>query len=237
MLFAGVIGSHAHGTNLPPEDPFGTDDQDLVTIMLPPSAVCLGLDTWDHATQWVDQYDVIAYSLGKVLRLLAKSNPNVLGLLALPSDCILYEHPVWQELCAQRHLFLTKEAYGAFAGYANGQLKRMAHSAYNGYMGEKRKQIVDRIGYDTKNAAHLIRLLRMCTDLFQFGELRVRRSDAPHLIAIKRGEVSLAEVQREAAHLFDEANTWRELSSLPDRIHRGAVSELSAALHLKGWGK
>lgn len=57
-------------------------------------------------------------------------------------------------------------------------------------MGERRKALVRRHGYDTKNAAHLIRLLRMGIEFLQSGELLVDRSghDAGELLAIKRGE-------------------------------------------------
>ena len=49
-------------------------------------------------------------------------------------------------------------------------------------MGEKRKAIVRKYQYDVKNAAHLIRLLRMGIEFLETGELRVFRAmDAEEL--------------------------------------------------------
>lgn len=57
-----------------------------------------------------------------------------------------------------------------------------------GYMGGKRKQLVLEYGYDCKNAAHLIRLLRMCVEFLDTGTLVVKRPDAAELLSIKTGK-------------------------------------------------
>jgi hypothetical protein len=58
-----------------------------------------------------------------------------------------------------------------------------------GYMGEKRKELVLEHGYDSKNAAHCVRLLRMAKEIFETGGMTVyrgptgtscRRSSAGH---------------------------------------------------------
>jgi len=56
-----------------------------------------------------------------------------------------------------------------------------------GYMGKKRRELVRRVGYDAKNAAHLIRLLRMGIEFLTEGTLYVERPDAAELLDIKRG--------------------------------------------------
>lgn len=226
-----VVGSHAHGTTIPPTDPHGTDDVDLMTIVVPPPALLLGIDTWEHATGWQGHHDVVVYSLQKLLRLLAKSNPNVLMLLHMPADCVMEASPVWDRLVEARDVFLTKEAWPAFSGYAFSQLQKMEGSAFQGYMGEKRKRLVQTFGYDTKNAAHLLRLLRMACDLFETGTLVVRRPDAEELRAVKRGERTLDSIRSEAATLFERGVAAMRRSSLPACVDRGAVGRLSADLH------
>lgn len=84
-----------------------------------------------------------------------------------------------------------------------------------GYLGEKRKQLVLEHGYDSKNAAHLIRLLRMCIEYMGTGELIVRRPDAAELLDIKRGKWPLEDIKALSAHLFEEAKAAKEASSLP----------------------
>jgi hypothetical protein len=86
-----------------------------------------------------------------------------------------------------------------------------------GYLGDKRKQLVLEHGYDSKNAAHLIRLLRMAREFFESGEMRVRRPDAAELLEIKRGNWRLDDIKLHAKQLFEDVRAARDLSSLPDQ--------------------
>lgn len=236
FLSCHIVGSHSHGTYIPPTDDNGVDDLDVLAVVVPPLSTEVGVHVWEGANQWVGRHDIVVYSLKKLMRLLAKSNPNVLCLLAMPGDCVTHAHPAWSVLLDNKDLFITRAAFGAFAGYANAQMKKMEHNAHAGYMGEKRKQIVAKFGYDTKNAAHLIRLLRMCRDLFTTGQIVVRRPDAAHLLSIKRGEKSLTDVRAEAMGLFASCREAMEASTLPRDIDTRAVSALSADLHRSVWG-
>lgn len=106
------------------------------------------------------------------------------------------------------------------------------------YMGEKRRAMVEEFGFDTKNASHLIRLLRMGTEFLRTGELVVFRPDASELLAIKHGEWSLEKVKAEAEWLFGEAKHALEHSELPDEpraedVGRLAERILMGALELK----
>src|SRR6185369_17173804 len=73
---------------------------------------------------------------------------------------------------------------------------------YRGYMGDKRRGLVERFGYDTKNAAHLIRILRMGIEFLTEGTLYVEREDKQELLNIKQGLWTLDEVKAEAERLF-----------------------------------
>lgn len=86
-----------------------------------------------------------------------------------------------------------------------------------GYMGAKRRELVRRVGYDCKNGAHLIRLLRMGIEFLVEGELHVERADAAELFAIKRGEWPLERVKEEAERLFRLAEEAYVRSSLPPK--------------------
>ncbi len=116
-------------------------------------------------------------------------------------------------------MFVSKQAYHSFSGYAYGQFKRMTNFKFEGYMGEKRKKLVDKFGYDCKNAGHLIRLLKMGIEYLTEGVLYVEREDAPQLLSIKNGEWTLEQVKREAEKLFaltQEAYIRSPLKDKPD---------------------
>lgn len=86
-----------------------------------------------------------------------------------------------------------------------------------GYLGDKRKKLILDRGYDTKNAAHCIRLMRMCIEFLRDGRMQVYRPDAEELLRIKKGEWPLAKVKEYAAELLDQAKLAYEESPLPDR--------------------
>lgn len=134
-------------------------------------------------------------------------------------------------------MFVGRHVYHAFIGYAHGQLHRMTHMATDeAYMGAKRRELVDRYGFDVKNAAHLIRLLRMGIEFMVTGELIVARPDNNELLEIKRGEWTLDRVKAESDRLFvlaSEAFVSSPLrSSKPDR---DAINRLCIDVVSLGW--
>jgi hypothetical protein len=172
---------------------------------------------------------------------------DVMGVfLAAPSHCIgtIKQKDVreqwyneWEELLAIRDAFSSKQVYHSFVGYANSQLHRMTHLAFEGYLGQKRKSLVQKYGYDCKNAAHLVRLLRMGIEFLTEGILHVeRRNDAAQLLEIKHGQWSLEAVKEEAARLFalcEEAYNHSPLPALPDKERINAQCTSILAKHLR----
>jgi predicted nucleotidyltransferase len=238
------VGSHSHGTYIQPDDDHGVDDVDLMVIVVPPPAYKLGLKHWEHAEFKHGKWDIVLYEWGKWLQMLRKSNPNVLGTLWLePEDVLDCPKPwqltpfePWAAVLAGREKFLSKQMYPAFIGYAKGQLYKMTHHAHQGYMGEKRKRLVEKYGYDVKNAAHLVRLLRMACEAFEEGQLNVRRHDASELIAIKSGQWPLRRVQEEAAELLNRADSALTGTQLPEYPNELFIQNAMLAGYMMGWG-
>jgi hypothetical protein len=83
LIVLALMGSHSHGTYLPPEEPDAVDDVDLMGFVVPPLPYHIGLPRWEHWRLQADELDVVIYSLDKAVRLLLKSNPNIVGLLWL----------------------------------------------------------------------------------------------------------------------------------------------------------
>lgn len=125
LLVLGLMGSHSHGTYLPPTEPNAVDDVDLMGFVVPPLNYHLGLPRWQHWTLQFEELDVVLYSLDKAVRLLLKSNPNIVGLLWLREEEYIHRHPLFELLRSTRTIFSSQMAADAFAGYAFDQLKRM----------------------------------------------------------------------------------------------------------------
>lgn len=295
LVFLARIGSHSHGTYVPPEDPQAIDDVDYMGVVIPPPERVFGLVEYEGTNFMLDELDVVFYSFSKFVRLLVKSNPNVLGTLWLRNEDYVYQSHGMSELTINRELFSSKQAHTAFAGYADGQLKRMTHfnqalldeytravhtierdcgltvrevleadehklkhlyeqhfrfvtleglrrfkglhrQHFSGYMGEKRKRLVEKHGYDCKNAAHLIRLLRMCVEFLDTGVMNVyREHDGDHIRAIKAGKFSLEDVKQEAEALFEQTRVARDRSSLPDAPQLQYIEEMLVDITLDAW--
>jgi len=292
LVVLGLMGSHSHGTYVPPDEPDAIDDVDLMGFLVPPLPYHLGLPRWEHWRYQEEELDVVIYSLDKAVRLLLKSNPNIVGLLWLRQEEYVHRHEVFDLLRDRRAMFSSQVAADAFAGYAYDQLKRVeafdlermaeyealtseirAHGPlaevleadaaklkhlarawgvpgetlgrfrklhrqhFSGYMGEKRKAMVRKYQYDVKNAAHLIRLLRMGIEFLETGTLRVYRTDdADELKGIKQGGWSLDDVKAEAERLFGQIDAARSRSTLPDGPDEAAANALLIEMHLQVLG-
>jgi uncharacterized protein len=114
LLFDAVSGSRAYGTALP------ESDEDRRGVFVLPKAQFYGLE---HCPQISDERgDRVYYELGRCFELLAKNNPNLLELLAMPEDCVRFRHPLYARL--DPALFLSKRCQQTFAGYAFSQIKK-----------------------------------------------------------------------------------------------------------------
>jgi predicted nucleotidyltransferase len=237
-ILHGYRGSIAHGTFVPSSDPLSIDDKDTMAICVPPKDHYMGLSEFgSRGTQEIvrDEWDVVVYEARKAMRLLAKGNPNVLALLWLPEHLWIKRTPAGRMLLNHRSVFVGKHVYQAFAGYASGQLAKMERGVYKGYMGDKRRALVEQFGYDTKNASHCIRLLRQGIEFLATGEMVVERPDAAQLLAIKRGEWPIEKVKQEAEMLFGQAREALARSDLPANPDPALVNALCVQIVETAW--
>jgi RNA repair pathway DNA polymerase beta family len=118
-------GSVAHGMYVPKSDPDSIDDKDVMGIYIGPLEHYLGFGRNDVYEKWEGEWDCVFYELRKFIGLLLNCNPNVLSLLWLKPNGIIYESELGARLRETRDLFVTKKAYHSFSGYAHAQFKKM----------------------------------------------------------------------------------------------------------------
>ena len=228
-VFLTYRGSICHGTHIPIDQESGTDDIDLIGIVIPPLEYFFSLKKFEQCEFKKEEYDSIFYEFRKFILLLSKSNPNVISMFWLSELFYLKSSWISELLICNRKLFSSKFICHSFLGYANSQLNKLNSSQkYHGYMGSKRKAIVDKFGYDVKNASHLIRLLRMCKEFLLTEQFFVDRSDidAKELIAIKKGEWELGRVLEESTKLFIEVDNAANRSKLPEHADLEKINNL-----------
>ncbi len=114
LLFEAISGSQAYGTNLP------TSDEDIRGVFIQPRDAFFSLT---HQEQVNDKMnDIVFYELRRFVELLVTCNPNMLELLAMPKECILYKHPLFDLF--KPEYFISKLCKQTFAGYAMTQIRK-----------------------------------------------------------------------------------------------------------------
>jgi len=130
IIFKGVLGSQAYGTNTP------DSDEDFGGVaLLSDKSYYIGNKSFDQLDKFYDadgnKFDQVIYNFVKFIKLASDCNPNIMDYLFIPDKCIRICTPEWEEVMANRDLFVSKKARFTFAGYAYSQLRRIQnHRAY-----------------------------------------------------------------------------------------------------------
>lgn len=165
LVFRALYGSFAHGTNTP------TSDEDWRGVFLLPSNDFLGLGF--PKTTYEAPPDQVFWELGHFCRLLLKGNPNIVGMLFAPADCIDLQTPVVDPLTMYRERFLSTSLAAAYMGW----VKRELHDIAKLHKGH------------AKRLSHIPRLLWEIESVVTEGTLVVRPGGAKQeaILAIKTG--------------------------------------------------
>jgi len=224
-ILCGYRGSVAHGTY---RRDATLDDVDIIGVHVAPIQHYLGFRRKQQETvdRFEGKWDIVSHEARKYINLLYKNNPNVMDLLWLPDEMILCETIEGRVLRNNRDKFLSKQAYHAFKGYAYSQYENLEKDTFGGYMGAARKELVRQVGFDSKSASHLIRLLGQGVEWLTDGRVTLPRPNAGLLLDIKEGRWELERVKAYANDLFDDLDEARKLSDLPDRPNRDEVERL-----------
>jgi uncharacterized protein len=116
-VFECITGSHLYGTNTP------ESDIDYRGVCCPPLEILLNPFTpFEQKDSGFEEEDKAIYNLSKFMKLCADSNPNIIELLFVPDNKILYKTKEWETILKNKKSFLSKKARYTFTGYAFSQL-------------------------------------------------------------------------------------------------------------------
>ncbi len=116
LLFKGIVGSQAYGLATPDSDVdikgvYLSDIRDVITGNVQ--------DTYEV------HKDEMYFDFRHFMQLVRKNNPNILEMVFLPEDCVLYKDPMWDLLIRKNATqFLSKFAFGSYTGYAIKQVQK-----------------------------------------------------------------------------------------------------------------
>jgi predicted nucleotidyltransferase len=236
LILQGYAGSLSYGTNT------ATSDIDIKGVYLPPKPYWLGMQSTDHVRS-TESEDLFYHSLKKFLHLALNNNPNILEMLYLREN-----HYIWKDvpkdlkrlgrkLIDNRALFLSKKCKHSYLGYAYEQFHRMDRLNKNVNQNKSRLALVEKFGYDTKNAMHMIRLLRTGLEILTEHEIHVFRKDAKDLLDIKNGKYTYEELKVEFERykeLVEHSYTTSDLQYAPDfeKVDKLCIEMVEEALEI-----
>ena len=138
------------------------------------------------------EYDANVYSIIKFFNLCAENNPNMIDSLFVPTRCIVYKNDVGDHFWTNRRLFLSKRIFDKMRGYAFSELKRVKNNT--GVANEKRAALVEKFGYNTKSAYHVVRLMLEAEMVLEEGDLDLERH-REQLKFVREGGYTLPELE------------------------------------------
>lgn len=167
------------------------------------------------------EYDITVYSIVKFFQLAMDNNPNIIDILFVPHNCVLYSTPIGELIRERRKLFLHKGAWAKFKGYSYSQLAKIGSNKATG----KRLELIEKYGYDVKYAYHLVRLLLEIEQIMTEHDLDLQRH-REQLKAIRRGEWTEHELRVWAAKKESELETVYHTSTLRYKPDEAAIKQV-----------
>jgi predicted nucleotidyltransferase len=157
--------------------------------------------------------DLVIYSLVKWARLALAGNPSILLILFLPEHAIVRETPRGKALRALAPKFVTNSIFEPYLGY----IARQRHRMTNRVKMPSRPELVERYGFDTKYAGHMLRLGYQGIELAETGRLTLPMPEPvrSHIIDVRTGKHTEAEVLDEARGLEARLKALQQSSALP----------------------
>lgn len=237
-----TVGSEVHGIAVG-----GSDDHDEMGVYMETPETVLGIREGDghytartqpegHRSSTGD-VDLTLYSLRRFLALACTGHPTVLLPLFAPESDVLHISATGRDLRGLGPKLLSRQAGTRFLGYMQGQINRVQGQDKRHV--PNRPELIAAHGFDTKYAAHALRLAIQGVEVVKEGTLTLPMPKARRrqVVAVKTGHVSkettLVWIQQYADQLRDLLD--RGAGPLPDRPDLGFINEWSVEAHRYEW--
>ena len=239
------VGSGVHGTSIS-----GTDDRDEMGICLEPAEYVIGLlrfEQYEYHTAWErpgglanrsghGDLDETVYSARKWMRLALNGNPSVLLPLFVPEDEIVAVTPLGRELRGLAPVIVSRQAGHRFAGYLNAQRRSMLSHEGKG-RDCTRPELIEKYGFDTKFAAHMVRLGFQGVELLTTGRITLPMPpyEREFVRAIRTGRLKMKEALDVAGDLEGILRDLAETSPLRAEPDRATADAWLISAYQRAW--
>lgn len=233
------VGSGVHGTAIE-----GQDDRDEMGICVEPPEYVIGLRAFEqyiHRTQpeghrsGPGDLDLLVYSLRKWMRLALRGNPTVLLPLFVPDDEVVRVTAAGQELREHPELVVSREAGHRFLGYLRAQRDQL--TGVRGRRSTNRPELIDKYGFDTKFAMHMVRLGVQGVELLETGRITLPIPEPwlTWLRELRQGGHTRDEALEAAADLEARLEKLLTSSPLPERSDADRANAWLVRVHQEFW--
>ncbi len=249
IIFHFIAGSHLYGTANE------NSDEDHRGVIIPPVQYFYGLDRFDqwegdvyHNCSYPDQGkksgsarfcsmcdevdetdfkfpgdDCCFYDIRKFVRLAMKGNPNIIEYFWAETN-VMSLHPVWIELRSYKQHFLSKAIVKPHIGMAESHIKKLDVPGRK--CGVKGRKLIEQFGYNTKDAACVMRILWQCYDLLTSHHLDFPRDDADILVDIIEGQFTLADCKEMIGNAMAQLRDAEKICILPATPNYNIINKI-----------
>lgn len=235
------VGSGVHGVTVDDQD-----DRDEMGICVEPAEFVVGLrsfEQYEFRTQpfghrsGPGDLDLIVYSLRKWMRLALRGNPTVLLPLFVPDSEVVEIDEHGRHLRANPELVLSRLVGERFVGYLRSQRDQLLGRKSTKHT--NRPELVERFGFDTKFAYHMVRLGVQGVELLSEGRVTLPMPEnwRGWLRELRRGEHSRKEALAAADELEARLVALIDTSILPPQPDRAAADRWLISVHRSMWDK
>lgn len=242
IIIRSVVGSSVHGLAVE-----NTDDRDEMGICIESMSAAMGIrapfEQWIYrsaaareqranAPSQPGDLDLVVYSLRKWCRLALDGNPTVLILLFAET---MYDTVVSEQLKAMAGSFASRQAGKRFLGYLQAQKQRLLGE--RGQKNVNRQALVDRYGFDTKYAGHVLRLGYQGVEFMETGAitLPMKEPDRSRVMSVRKGEVGINDILTEAGELEQRLKNLLTTSPLPEEPDTETVERWMLKVYRDQW--
>ena len=236
-ILRSVVGSTVHGLANA-----GTDDRDEMGVCVEPREYVLGLRRFEHyvfrtqaegVPSGPGDLDLTIYGLRKYARLALKGSPTTLLLLFARDHAIVARTPLGEELQALAPAFLSRRTARTFLGYVDAQRRGLTGERH----ATRTRELSAEHGYDTKYAMHALRIAVQGRELLTTGRitLPVPEPDRSRLMAVRRGEVPLADVLADLEDAVAGLERLAATADVPAQADAAAVDAFLVRAYERAW--
>ena len=238
-ILRGEVGSRVHGLSV------GGDDTDEMGVLIEPPRYVIGVERFEQyqyrtagegERSGPGDLDLTVFSLRKWVRLAAGGNPSQLMLAYIPDSAIRVETDVGRELRNMRDLFVARSCAAKYIGYLDAQRTRML-----GLKGHRtnRPELIERYGFDSKSAAHMVRLGWQGVELLDEGTITLPMRDPQRswLVDLRNGKHTMQEALDVAEEARSRLTVLRELSHWPETVNWSGINTWLKHTYLREWDR